>query len=117
MLNLAGNKIRRLQGAELCRLEALTELNLRRNRLEVVEGPFASLASLQRLFLSHNNFQSIRAVLPAVAEVKQLEELSIEQNPFATVDALYRGQVRARSMCSLYVNLSRACFSFSVART
>ena len=62
-------------------LNSLTELNLRRNRIEHVYG-LNFLPALQRLFLSGNSisaFENVRCIF----KVKFLFELTLDNNPVA----------------------------------
>lgn len=56
VLNLAGNQIKTVGQSDLCGLNSLQELNLRRNKLRKLLG-FAEAANLEKLFVSHNDIQ------------------------------------------------------------
>lgn len=73
-------------------MTSLTELNLRRNRIQYVQG-LEKLPALQRVFLSHNSIQSLKDVW-CLFEVQYLIELSLDGNPVAEIDpSKYREHV------------------------
>ncbi|KAG5186707.1 hypothetical protein JKP88DRAFT_179449, partial [Tribonema minus] len=83
VLNLAGNRLRRVEG--LSGLRSLTELNLGRNFITTVSREL-ELPRLQRLFLSHNLIDSWDecAGLFSATVSASLVELSFNGNPIAT---------------------------------
>lgn len=65
-------------------LTSLTELNLRRNKIQNVQG-LDKLPALQRVFLSHNAIQSLQDV-SCIFGIQYLIELSLDGNPVADAD-------------------------------
>jgi leucine-rich repeat-containing protein 49 len=80
-LNLAGNLLRQIQPNDFAGLLCLKELNLKRNRIKKVCG-FDDLHNLERLWLCHNDLQSIED-MQAVAKSINLKEITIENNPIS----------------------------------
>jgi len=84
VLNLAGNKLRQLEGVRS--LGSLTELNVRRNAIErEVEGELANLTGLQRIFMSNNQVPSLSCVA-SIFSLSRLLELSMDGNPVCGAD-------------------------------
>ena len=89
-------------------LQSLTELNLRRNCIENVEGLDAT-PSLQRIFLSHNKIASYDNI-SCLFNTKYLLELSLDGNPIieANVDiSEYRYEIIKRIAGLRHLDLKR----------
>jgi hypothetical protein len=82
MLLFEGNKITVVQN--LSSLQALTELNLRRNSIFKVHD-LDKIPALQRVFLSHNQIASMFDIA-CVFDVKLLVELSLDGNPVCEIN-------------------------------
>jgi len=80
VLNLAGNEIRTVECVGS--LQSLTELNLRRNKINHVYE-LHLLPALQRVFLSNNALIKFED-LACVFKVKFLLELALDGNPVVT---------------------------------
>lgn len=80
-LNLAGNLIRQIQHSDFGGLFCLKELNLKRNRIKKICG-FDDLHNLERLWLCHNDLQTIED-MQTVAKSVNLKEITIENNPIS----------------------------------
>ncbi len=87
-------------------LTSLTELNLRRNKIQSVQG-LDKLPALQRVFLSHNNIQSLHDV-NCIFGIQYLIELSLDGNPVADSDAAkYRQYIIATIPTLKHLDLKR----------
>ncbi|KAI8493652.1 Leucine-rich repeat-containing protein 23 [Branchiostoma belcheri] len=60
ILNLMGNRLRRVSGLEPCKLRALTTVELRGNMLESTEG--LGIPSLRELYLAANKLEKIEGL-------------------------------------------------------
>lgn len=87
-------------------MASLTELNLRRNRIQYVQG-LEKLPALQRVFLSHNSVQSLKDVW-CLFEIQYLIELSLDGNPVAEADPVKYREHIIRSIPTLkHLDLKR----------
>ncbi|CAO1415953.1 unnamed protein product [Diamesa serratosioi] len=80
-LNLAGNLLRQVYPNDFAGLFCLKELNLKRNRIKKING-FDDLHNLERLWLCHNDLQSIED-MNSIAKSINLKEITIENNPIS----------------------------------
>lgn len=84
----------------------MTELNLRRNGIESVDG-LNALPALQRVFLSHNLISSL-ADVQCLFSVNYLIELSLDGNPLAELDPTsYRQSIIVRIPGLRHLDLKR----------
>eukprot|EP00929_Paragymnodinium_shiwhaense_P120913 TRINITY_DN92990_c0_g1_i1.p1 TRINITY_DN92990_c0_g1~~TRINITY_DN92990_c0_g1_i1.p1 ORF type:complete len:400 (+),score=123.03 TRINITY_DN92990_c0_g1_i1:65-1201(+) len=65
----------------LADLPALTDLNAAKNRIAALEGPWADLATLERLDLSGNKLEDAKP-LEALRVLPKLRSLKVAENPF-----------------------------------
>ena len=87
VLNLANNLITHVEANSLSGLVSLTEINLRRNLIESVQG-LSNCPRLQRIFLSNNRIEKFESV-GSIKDAHQLSELALDGNPVTSKEGYF----------------------------
>jgi Leucine-rich repeat (LRR) protein len=69
-------------------LSSLTEINLRRNLIESVQG-LSNCPRLQRIFLSNNRIDKFESIT-SIKDAPQLAELALDGNPVTNKDGYFQ---------------------------
>ncbi|XP_061122331.1 toll-like receptor 22 [Syngnathus typhle] len=109
-LQLRRNKLRLLNGGLLRLCSSVTELDLADNRMkDVLNGSFGALKNLKRLTLSQN---SLSSVPPAVRNLSRLLELDLSSNNISTLtceDFADLGKLRILGLYQNYISTLHQC--------